>query len=407
MSSSNGPLTGIKVVDFTHIVAGPLCTELLADGGAEVVKIEPPGGEWARNRGARVPTRDGGTISSYFSALNRGKQSVVLNLKSPDGARIARDLISEADICIWNFLEGTMERLGLGAAAIREGHPRLITAAITFLGDSSALPTPSRPGLAIVAESESGHTSMHRDADGRPIRGDLPIGDACTGMAAYGAIATALFERERTGRGRHVSISMVLSLLVLNSTGITGQQMKPRDLDLSDIGTAGYGLFPASDGHVAIGVNSDRLFRRVSEVIGRPELADDPRFASFVERDLRFLEVNAMIEEWSSARTRREIFDALNAGGVPVGVVNTPAAVLGDSVFRQLGYFLAVDDGFGTAIDVPANPFGWNHAAPVIPRAGEHTERILSAWLGLDHVAVEDLAAKGAFGSGGSRLSDA
>ena len=243
--SGDGPLTGIKVVDFTHIVAGPLCTELLADGGAEVVKVEPPAGEWARNRGPRVATPDGGTMSSYFAALNRGKQSVVLDLKTTAGSAIARQLVCDADVCIWNFRDGTLERLGLDPFEIRREHPRLITMAITFLGDTTSLPGPVRPGLAIVAESESGHTAMHRDAQGMPVRGDLPIGDAATGMAAYGAVATALFARERTGTGRHLTISMVLSLLVLNSTGITGQQLKPDGIELSEFGTAGYGLFAA------------------------------------------------------------------------------------------------------------------------------------------------------------------
>ena len=166
MTDHHAPLAGIRVVDFTHIVAGPLCTQLLADGGAEIVKIEPPGGEWARNRGPRVPTPDGGAISSYFAALNRGKQSVVLDLKTEAGRQVARDLVAGADICLWNFLEGTMERLGLGLEVLRNDHPRLITAAITFLGDTASIGLPARPGLAIVAEAESGHTSLHRD-DGK------------------------------------------------------------------------------------------------------------------------------------------------------------------------------------------------------------------------------------------------
>ena len=277
---SNGPLSGIRVVDFTHILAGPFCTQLLADAGASVIKIEPPGGEWSRQRGPQRIGSNGEVVSSYFAGVNRGKRGITLDLKNPAGLELARSLISTADVIVENFSPGTMEKLGLGLSALREEHPRLVTASISLFGGLEAAgPLAERGGLAIVAEAESSLMSQHRSKDGRPITTPYGLGDMASGLAAYSAIVTALYERESTGIGRHVDIAMIRVLLSFNAISITAEQItsqgrtgsKPR-------ATAAMGIFEASNGYVTIGVNSDSLFQRLAVAMGKPELADDPRY---------------------------------------------------------------------------------------------------------------------------------
>ena len=254
---TSGPLAGIRVIDFTHTLAGPFCTQLLADAGATVTKVEPPGGEWARRRGPKRAGADGRQISSYFAAVNRGKRDITLDLKTSSGQGFARALVAEADVLVENFSPGTMERLGLGLGELRERNERLITASISlFGGRETAGDLAERGGLAIVGEAESSLMSQHRDREGRPITTPYGLGDMASGLAAYGAIASALVERGRTGTGQHLDISMVRVLLSFNAISITGEQISPAgDLESPGSSPAGMGIFPASDGYVALGVN--------------------------------------------------------------------------------------------------------------------------------------------------------
>jgi len=372
-----GPLDGLRVVDFTHILAGPYCTQFLADAGATVIKIEPPGGEHSRARGA-LRRRPGGTVSSYYAAVNRGKQSIELDLRTPAGQSAAQRLVGSASVVVENFAPGTMTRLGFDLAELRRRDPRLVTVSISLFGDAAAAgPLAARSGLAIVAEGESTVASMTRHPDGTPVTPGIPIGDMATGLAAYAAIVTALIERARTGRGRHLDISMVATLWAMNSAAAVRAQMTDAAPGTSDR-PAGYGVFPAADGFVTIGVNSNRIFGRLAAAIGRADLADDPRYADAAARDQASGDINAIVAGWTRQRPVAAVVEALSRFDVPSGRVMTPEALLADTDLRAAGFIETIPDGLGGAIDTPANPLGYTRPGAAVPRLSEHASELLS-----------------------------
>lgn len=390
-----GPLDGVRVVDFTHILAGPFCTQLLADAGATVIKVEPPAGEFARVRGQRRVGDDGTEVSSYSAAVNRGKRSIAIDLKNASGLEVARRLALSADVAVENFAPGALARLGLDFKALRKQHPRLISTSISLYGGSGTDPLATRGGLSVVAEGESSITSMTRDRDGMPVMLGLPLGDMATALAAYAAITTALYERTRTDVGRHLEISMVGTLWSLNAIAATGAQINA-DARLRRA-PAAYGIFPTVDGHVTIGVNNDPLFRRAVTAMGMPELADDPRYSGFAQRDLAATDIDTIVSQWTSGHTTNEVITILADFEVPCGRVATPADLLGDDQSRRLGYVQTVDDGIGGTIDTPANPMGFHRSHSAIPRLAANTDQIL-AEIGIQTGELTKLRAAGAFG---------
>ena len=401
MSATSRPLLGVRVVDFTHILAGPFCTQLLSDAGARVIKVEPPGGEWARRRGPKRSGRDGRELSSYYAAVNRGKLSITLDLKSAAGLEVALRMIARSDVVIENFSPGTLSRLGLDFAELRVSDPRLITTSISLFGGfHTAGDLASRGGLAVVAEAESSIMSMHRDSNGRPITVRYGLGDMVSGLAAYGAIASALYQRTDTGVGQHIEIAMVNALLAINAISITGEQIMAEGLgEAHEQRTAGMGLFQAADGFVTIGVNSDSLFARFAEAMGRPELLDDPAYAEYKQRDTRVDEVNEIISRWTSSLTVNEIIEILSPTGVPCGRVNTPQDILDGDLSKRLHLLVDVKDGLGGTIKSPSNPLGFGAgSSSAIPQAGQDTQLLVSEVFPDDPNAYERLREEGAFG---------
>ncbi len=398
--SASLPLAGINVLDFTHILAGPFCTQLLADAGARVVKVEPPGGEWARRRGPKRVGSDGRELSSYYAAVNRGKLGIVVDLKNEAGLSVAARLAAAADVVVENFSPGTLSRLGLDFAQLRSQNPTLITVSINLFGaDDSAGDLTARGGLAVVAEAESSIMSMHRDSEGRPITVRYGLGDMVSGLAAFGAISSALYARELTGLGRHLEISMVRSLLSINAISVTGEQIVSEGgVEQHEQRTAGMGLFEAQDGFVTIGINSDSLFARLVEAMGRPDLLSDPTFASYRERDTHVDEFNAIVSNWTSALTVDQIIATLTPTGVPCGRVNTPADILTADWVRRLDLLAAIDDGIGGAIRSPTNPLGFGDSYGPLCQPGQHTKVIVEEAFREEPGAYERLASLGAFG---------
>jgi len=390
-------MDGVRVVDFTHILAGPFCTQFLADAGAHVIKIEPPSGEYARIRG---PQRhgDGNFLSSYSAAVNRGKQSIALDLKNPAGLETARRLALSGDVVVENFSPGALARLGLDFKALREEKPSLITCSISLYGGlESAGALATRGGLAIVAEGESSVTSSNRDKEGNPIAIGLPLGDMATGMGAFGAISAALFGRSQTGEGRHLDISMVRTLWALNA--ITATTVQILEGPMSNFKTAGYGIYKASDGYVTLGVNNDNLWARAVTALGMPEAAEDPRFKHFAQRDAEHYEAaDAVITSWSTQHTVEEFIDTVGPTGVPCGRIASVEDILADPELRKLGFIDAIDDSVGGTIDVPSNPMGYHLEHAGIPRLADSTD-VLLAEIGIDSTGVADLRASGAFGA--------
>jgi crotonobetainyl-CoA:carnitine CoA-transferase CaiB-like acyl-CoA transferase len=396
MSQGNGPLAGIRVLDFTHVLAGPFCTQMLADAGATIVKVEPPGGEYSRVRGPRRMADDGATVSSYHAAINRGKRSISIDLRTAAGKSVIERLVETVDVCVENFAPGSLARLGVDFAPLRLRQPRLITVSISLYGGFDyAAELANRGGLAIVAEAESSITSMTR-ANGVPIVGTVPFGDMVTGLTAYGAVVTALFERSQTGVGRHLDISMVKSLMALNSSAITGVQIA--QVDPTDWNVAAYGIFECADGYVAIGVNSDVLFSRICDAMGRDDLAQDPRYATYRERDTRIPEINTILAAWTLAHSVDEVVEQLGRHRVPNGRVATPESVLEDPMLRKLDFFDEIDDGLGGTILSPANAMRFRHTTCGLPRLNQHGREVL-AEIGVDAAEYEELATAGAFGT--------
>ena len=388
------PLSGVKVVDFTHLVAGPFCTMLLSDAGATVVKIEPPWGDSSRFRGARRDGPDGKHVSGYVVATNRGKKAVVLDLKTDDGRQMALRLIGEADVLIENFAPGVLTRLGLDPARLREQFPRLITASISLYGALDDA-TPERTGLAIVAEAESGVAARALDDRGRPVPFGVPFGDMASGLTAYAGIVTALHARNSTGRGRHVEVSMVRTLFAFNATAVAGYALAGEAE--RGITTSPYGYFPTADGFVAIAVNVDPLWTRFCQAIGRPDLAEDSRYAHYSQRDPRVHEVEEIVTGWTRQRPKAEVVETLAGAGVPCGPINTIADILAEPLYRAAGLFTTVSDGMGGTAEVPHNPLGYERAGAEVPQIGQHTVEVFRS-LGYSDQELSDLASRGAFG---------
>jgi CoA:oxalate CoA-transferase len=401
MTIPEGPLAGYVVMDFTHTLAGPFCTQMLADAGATVIKVEPPGGEYSRIRGPKRTDDHGNSLSSYCACANRNKRSICIDLKNPEGLRIAKRFIAQADVLVENFAPGAFDRLGLGLAELRRDRPELVTCSISLFGGfDTAGENARRGGLAIVAEAESSVGGMQRDKDGSPVRLGFPLGDMGSGLAAYGAIVTALLARERTGLGRHIDISMVKTLLSFNSIAITGEQILfGGPIELHELRTAGFAIFPAADGFVAVAVNTDSLFNRLAAAIGASWMTTDPRFAHYVERDQHVDEVNELITNWTSSRTANDVVAAITPVGVPCGVVASPRDILDSNLIAELGFLEAVRDGMGGTIQVPANCIGYAQPDPAIPLLHEHGAELMAERIGVRGEEYDRLLKAGAFGS--------
>jgi CoA:oxalate CoA-transferase len=400
LAADDLPLAGIRVLDFTQILAGPYCTQMLADAGADVIKVEPPSGEFSRIRGPQRLGSDGiTTLSAYSAIVNRGKRSLVLDLKNEKGLDLAQKLVATSDIVIENYAVGTMDRLGMNLQRLREMHPSLITVSITLWGVDADDELARHGGLAPTAEAESAMLGLIRDGAGVPVRQSVPLGDLVTGLASYGAITTALLARGVSGVGRHINMSMVKTMLSLNSLAISSAQIPESGTGSGFRATAALGVFPTTNGFVCIGVNSDSLWKRFSDCMSRPELAVDPRYEHYPQRDSRVDEVNAIVAEWTSQFSSEELVALISPSGVPIGIVREPEDILEVPTFRRLRYLETVDDGIGGTIQAPGNPMGWSRADYQIPRLGQHSEDCLRERLGLSHEEYLNLQSAGAFGS--------
>ncbi|QSE92992.1 CoA transferase [Rhodococcus pseudokoreensis] len=397
-----GVLDGIKVVELCHLIAGPYCGMLLADEGADVIKVEPPQGELTRSR-EPIRTTDQGTMSGYFASLNRRKRSITLDLKSESGSALLDRLLADADVFITNMRGGALGRLGIHPSDLQERYPELIVVSMSGFGLFDAGLDANRAGLAMVAEALSGTTGLTRDREGRPTWCGFALGDIVTGMTAHSSVLLGLREREQTGRGRMIDLSLTECTLPLATVALA--RVQSSDAHLSKVAGANdfhgvpYGTFAAADGYYNIGVNRDDFWARLSRAMGQPELADDPRYATYVERSLRQREVEELLEAWSTQLTRAQVVDALTAVDVPVAPVLTMSEVLDNQHFADRGTFVEVDDAIGGSLKQPDDPTGFAVPTPArVPRLGEHRDAILTE-IGVEQSQIESLAEGGAFGA--------
>ncbi|MBI3436112.1 MAG: CoA transferase [Proteobacteria bacterium] len=394
MTTSRRPLEGVRVLDLTRVMSGPFCTAMLADLGAEVMKIEMPGfGEEGRHFAPHVNGE-----STYFALLNRGKQSVTVNLKAPDGVAIVRDLARRADVLVENFRPGVMQRLGLAPSELQALNPRLICASISGFGQES--PFADWPAFDLVIQAMSGIMSLTGERQGRATAVGESIADIATGMFAAWGIAVALYDRERTGVGRAIDVAMLDSMFSMLLTSLSRRLFT--DQPVGRVGnrhpeTYPVDAFATATGDIVLVGFSDVVVRRIGEAIGRPDLADDPRFRTNRDRNIHEAALHGIIAAWAGGRTREEAIARLQRADVPAAPVWTLDDVLasGHVAARNLlrpGHNAKLGD-----IRLVPQPVRFSNdpaVAPMrAPTLGEDTEAVLRRELALDAARIAALRA--------------
>lgn len=396
-----GPLAGVKIVELCHLIAGPYAGMLLADEGANVIKVEPPHGELTR---ARAPFRstDQGTMSGYFASLNRRKRSVALDLKNPEGAAVLERLLEDADVFITNMRPQALERLGFHPAAVLERHPQIISVSMTGFGLYDSGPDANRAGLAMVAEALSGTTGLTRDHDGNPVWCGFALGDIMTGTTAHASVLLGLLNRQRTGRGKLVDLALTEATLPLVTVALARIQAANAEESKAkggnDFHGVPYGTFAAADGYYNIGVNRDDFWVKLCEAMERPDLAADERYATYDARAARQREVEKIVEDWSIHIPRDRVVEAISRADVPVAPVLTMAEVLELEHFQARRSFVEVDDAIGGSYTLPDDATGFSvSTAARVPHVGEHGQDVLTE-LGYSQDHIVALADAGALG---------
>jgi len=388
------PLEGLTVLDFSRVLAGPYCTMQLADLGARVIKIEQPGrGDDTRAWG---PPFVGGE-SAYFLSINRNKESLALDLKHPRSLAVIDALLARADVVVENFRPGTMERLGLGYAAVHEKHPRIVYCSISGFGQTG--PRRVEAGYDAMMQAEAGLMSITGAGDGPPFRVGVAIGDIATGMFAVQAILAALFVRERHGRGQRIDIAMLDSVTALLAnqalnaltTGIAPARMGNRHPSIVP-----YDTFAASDGDFVLAVGNDDQFRRLADVLGRPGLAPDPRFSTNEQRVRNHDALRAELEPLLRVWKRADLLKALTAAGVPCGGVRTITEALSDPQIAAREMIVPLEHVSAGTIRVLGTPLKFSETPATVrtppPTLGQHTVSILKDDVGLTDAEIAELA---------------
>lgn len=398
---AEGPLAGVKIVELCHLIAGPYAGMLLADEGADVIKVEPPQGELTR---ARAPFRstDEGTMSGYFASLNRRKRSMALDLKTPKGAAVLERLLGEADVFITNMRPQALERLGFHPAAVLERHPQIISVSMTGFGLFGSGPDANRAGLAMVAEALSGTTGLTRDHEGNPVWCGFALGDIMTGATAHASVLLGLLNRQRTGMGKLVDVALTESTLPLVTVALARIQAadaaETKAKGGNDFHGVPYGTFAAADGYYNIGVNRDDFWFRLCGAMRRPDLAHDERYETYDARASRQREVEKLLEDWSIHLPRDEVVEAISNADVPVAPVLSMTEVLESEHFTARKSFVEVDDAIGGTYKLPDDATGFGISKPArIPHIGEHSDEVLME-LGYSHDEISALEEAGVLG---------
>ena len=388
------PLSGTKVLDLGRFVSGPFCGALLADMGAEVIKIEVPGrGDEIRYHGVLINGE-----SAYFVGLNRSKQSLTLDLKSAEGKAIFARLVREADVVLENFRPDVMRRLGLHYEALREINPRVIYCGISGFGKDG--PYALRPSFDFIAQGMSGLMSVTGFPDREPVRVGIPISDSIAALyAAYG-ISLALLARQRTGDGQEVQVSLVdgvISLLSFQADKYFGRGEVPQRAGNDHPVSAPYGTFKALDGYINVAPPGDQMWERFAHALGRPDLLADARFTTNNLRHQHRTEINQIITDITARRTMAEWVECFNAAGVPCGPIYDLAQVFADPQVQHQEMVLELEQPSGKVrtlgfpIKLSKTPAALHGPAPQI---GQHSANIL-ADLGYTAAEIDALNARG------------
>jgi crotonobetainyl-CoA:carnitine CoA-transferase CaiB-like acyl-CoA transferase len=397
-----GPLSHIRVLDLSRVLAGPWAGQNLADLGAEVIKIERPGAgddsrafgpPWVKDRAGR-DTAD----SAYFTSANRGKKSVTVNIASAEGQALVRELARASDVLIENYKHGDLERYGLGYGELRELNPRLIYCSVTGFGQTG--PYRERPGYDFMIQGMGGMMSVTGEPDGGPQRAGVPIADIITGMYASIAICAALAHRERTGIGQHLDLALLdsqIALLAYQNTNYFATGVPPQRIGNLHPNIVPYQPFRAADGELILACGNDNLYRKFCEVAGCPQLAADPRFATNGKRVENRAELTRMLSEVFAKRSKREWLELLEAAGVPNGPINDIAQVFEEPQVKARGVRIELEHPAAGALPMVASPMRFSATPPDYKRAppvlGQHTAEVLREVLGKSEAEIEKLRA--------------
>ncbi len=386
---SEGPLDGVRVVDLSRVLAGPFSTQLLADLGADVIKVEAlPGGDPIRRQGGM---RDG--FSWYFAGFNRNKRSITLDLRSDDGKAVLRRLIGKADVLVENFRPAVLEKMGLGFEALKAIKPDIIVCSISGYGKTG--PYRDRPSFDFIAQAMSGFMSGTGHPDGEPLRAGPPISDLIAGLYGALAVAAALHRRDRTGQPEQIDISLLDSLVSFASYFganyfATGEPMTRNGNDHPVV--APYGLFSAADGDVAIAPANDQIYERLVDALELPELRQDPDFRTNELRVRNRARINAIVGARLKEQSRDVWIEKLNAAGVPCGRVLTYPEVFADPQILAREMVLEVEHPGRGPVRMMGFPMKLKEAPCEVrrpaPELGADTETILEG-LGYDEAEIE------------------
>jgi crotonobetainyl-CoA:carnitine CoA-transferase CaiB-like acyl-CoA transferase len=362
---------GLRVLDFSTTIAGPHCSRMLADMGAEVIKIETAEGETMRTR---PPVRNG--CSTAFGQLNVGKKSLVLDLKSPQAIEVIRRLVASADILVENFRPGVMRRLKLDYGSLQKLNPKLIYCSISGYGQTG--PSAELPAYAPVIHAASGYEMAHlayQPGRSRPDYCGIYHADVLTGVYAFGAISAALYQRHGSQKGQHIDVSMLESMLSL-----TLNELQWSQFEVKQTARPLFGPIETANGYVMVAIASEKTFQSLMKVIGHPEWVADPRFAEYSDRRDNWADLMNGVEAWSRTLTTGKCLTELNEHGVPSSAYRTVAEALGDPQIAHRGALSEVSDGGGTfrVLNLPFRMSGATvSAAKRMSTLGEHTVAFL------------------------------
>lgn len=401
------PLEGVRVLDLTRVLAGPYCTMMLADLGAEVIKVELPGG--GDDSRAFGPFKNGQSL--YFVTINRGKESIAIDLKHPDGQAVLLDLVRHCDVLVENFRPGTMEKLNLGWERLKALNPRLIYAAVSGFGHSG--PASTRPAYDILVQAMGGVMSITGWPDAPPTRVGLSLGDI--GAAVFGAtgVVTALYQRERSGLGQKVDVAMLDCQLAILENALVRYQVDgkaPGPLGTRHPTITPFQAFRGSDHWFVVAVGNDAIWKRFCQAVERPDLLADQRFLSNGDRTRHYDQLIPILEALFVARPAAEWLALMEDGGIPAAPVNDIAEVMRDPQLAARQMFVKVQDERAGEVIIPGNPIKMDtlpedgQRAPA-PAVGQHSRKILGELLGLGSQDIDRLVQSGAVSeAGGAEL---
>lgn len=404
---SKGALSHLRVLDLSRVLAGPWAGQMLADLGAEVIKVEKPGeGDDTRAWGPPFLKDEHGREtreSAYYLSANRGKHSVAIDFTRPEGQDLVRQLAANCDVVLENFKAGGLAKYGLDYASLRQIKPDIIYCSITGFGQDG--PYAQRAGYDFLVQGMGGLMSLTGAPEGEPMKVGVALTDIFTGMYASVAVLAALSHRDRTGQGQYVDLALLdvqVAVLANQAANYLVGGMVPQRLGNAHPNIVPYQAFATSDGHVILAVGNDGQFQKFCAVAGCPELATDPRYASNAGRVGNRDSLIPRLRQVMESRPSAVWIEVLEAAGVPCGPINTLDQVFDNPQIRHRGMVAAVDHPVAGSVDLVANPIRFS-ATPVVydrapPMLGADTDALLSRLLGLDQAAIADLRAKGVVG---------